>query len=131
MAIDASEVSEPAVWRRWFAFLGGGVAWTFHLLAIYAVGEFGCVSGLGRNLYRGISAVAWLLIIVSVVSLVPAIAATVTGYRDARRDARTGAVSPPGEGHRYLSRYGWPLNAVFSTIIFVESLPVIAYLDGC
>ena len=131
MANDLAQRLEPPQWRRWFAFLGGGLAWTFHLLAIYVVGEFGCVSGFGRNVYGGVSAVAWLLIAVSVVSLAPAIAATGMGYLDARRDARTEAPLPAGEGHRYLSRYGWPLNAVFATIIFVESLPVIAYLDGC
>lgn len=124
-------LSSPRTWRRWFAFLGGGVAWTFHLLAIYAVGEFGCVSGFDQHMLWGISAVAWLLILVSIVSLIPAIVATGVGYRDARRDAGQADPQPDDEGGRYLSRVGWPLNALFTVIIFVESLPVFAYLGGC
>jgi hypothetical protein len=101
------------------------------LLAIYAIGEFGCVSGFDQHMLVGISAVAWLLILVSIIAFVPAVAATVVGYADARRDA--GQAEPPAddEGGRYLSSFGWPLNVVFVLIIFIESLPVFAYLGGC
>jgi hypothetical protein len=129
---DASiELSHPRMLRRWFSFLGGAIAWTFHLLAIYAIGEFGCVSGFDRHVYAGISAVAWLLFIVSGICLAPAVAATVIGYMDARRDAREPEEIPHIDGSRYLSSFGWPLNAVFTLIILVESLPVFAYLGGC
>jgi len=131
MSLETIEFSSLRMFRRWFSFLGGGLAWTFHLLTIYAIGEFGCVSGFDHHVYAGVSAVAWLLIIVGVVSLVPALAATCIGYVDARRDAREEKRSPYTEGSRYLSSFGWPLNGVFSLIIIVESLPVFAYLGGC
>lgn len=130
MNTQTAELSPQRMFRRWFAFLGGGCAWTYHLLTIYVIGEFGCVSGFDRHVYAGISAVAWLLIIASVIALVPAIAATWIGYVDARRDARE-EENPYEEGGRYLSSFGWPLNAVFTMIIFVESLPVFGYLGGC
>jgi heme/copper-type cytochrome/quinol oxidase subunit 2 len=72
-----------------------------------------------------------MLILVSVIALVPAILAATIGYVDTRRDARESNQSPYEEGERYLSRFGWVLNAVFTLIIFVESLPVFAYLGGC
>ncbi len=131
MNVKAAYAPRPHAWRRWFAFLGGGVSWTFHLLTIYAIGEFGCVSGFDQKTYWGISAVAWLLIVVSAMSIVPAIAATIVGYLDARRDGKTAEGSETDEGGRYLSSFGWPLNALFAMIIFVESLPVFAYLGGC
>ncbi|MDW7772634.1 MAG: hypothetical protein SCH71_07050 [Desulfobulbaceae bacterium] len=131
MTTHTMELSHQRMFRRWFSFLGGGVAWTYHLLTIYVIGEFGCVSGFDRHVFAGISAVAWMLIIVSVIALVPAVAATVIGYVDTRRDARETEKNPYEEGGRYLSSFGWPLNGVFTLIIFVESLPVFGYLGGC
>ncbi len=131
MSAHIIEMTPPRMFRRWFSFLGGGFAWTFHLMTIYLVGEFGCVSGFGLHVYAGVSAVAWLIIIVSAMSLIPAVAATWVGYADARRDARQPEKSRYEEGARYLSSFGWPLNAVFTMIILVESLPVFAYLGGC
>ncbi len=131
MSVDVLNVSIPYLLRRWFSFLGGGLAWTFHLLAIYVIGEFGCVSGFDQIHYAGLSAVAWMLLIVSVMAVAPAMLATYMGYVDTRHDARQAEQSPYGEGDRYLSKFGWPLNAIFTLIIIVESLPVFAYLDGC
>ena len=128
--IKAETTFRPGMLRRWLAFVGGGLAWTFHLLTIYVIGEFGCVSGFDRTMYLGISGVAWLLIIVSVLALLPAIVAGVVCYVDARQDRKQ---AEPGhdEGERYLSSFGWPLNALFVLIILIESLPVFAYLKGC
>ena len=131
MSMSTMEYTPRGMFRRWFSFLGGGAAWTFHLMAIYVIGEFGCVSGLDNHVYAGISAVAWLLFFVSIISLVPAVAAAWIGYADTRSDARQSEINPYDEGGRYLSSFGWPLNTIFSLIILVESLPVFAYLDGC
>ncbi len=124
-------LTRPRTWRRWFAFLGGGVAWTFHLISIYAIGEFGCVGGWGRITYWGVSAVAWMIITVTVLSLAPAVAAMLVAYRDTRRDSRKKAASSDDEGGEYLSSFGLILSALFTLIIFVESLPVFGYLHGC
>jgi hypothetical protein len=131
MVTKTMDFTPPGMFRRWFSFLGGGVAWTFHLMTIYAIGEFGCVSGFDSHLYVGISAVAWLLIIASVIALAPAVAATWIAYVDAKSDERQQEKSPFEEGARYLSSFGWPLNGVFTLIILVESLPVFGYLGGC
>ncbi|MFO7655061.1 MAG: hypothetical protein R6X25_14780 [Candidatus Krumholzibacteriia bacterium] len=91
VTIAGGAADHPRIWRRWFAFLAGGVAWTFHLLSIYAIGEFGCVSGLGRVTYGGVSAVAWLILGASALALAVAAAAAWVGYRDKRRDDRRNA----------------------------------------
>jgi hypothetical protein len=121
----------PRAWRRWFAFVGAGLAWTFHLLSIYAIGEFGCVSGWGRVLYWNVSVVAWLILLVSALSLVTAFAAAFVGYQDKRRDSRREAPDAEDEGGVYLSRFGFILSVLFGLIIVVETLPVFAYLQGC
>jgi hypothetical protein len=119
------------VWRRWFAFLGGGLAWTLHLLSIYAIGEFGCVGGWDRSSWAGISLVAWMIIILSGLLLVVAVAATLIGYQDKRRDARRVSAEWEDEGGVFLSSYGSLLSGLFALIILVETLPVFAYLHGC
>lgn len=131
MSSTVMDAPAPPGWRRWFAFLGGGVAWTFHLLSIYAVGEFGCVSGMGRITYAGISAVAWMILIFSAAAFFIAAAAAFIGYRDSRRDKNQKAYSPEDDGGRFLSSFGFLLSSLFVLIIFVETLPVFAYLDGC
>lgn len=130
MAIGAHS-DYPPTWRRWFAFLAGGIAWTLHLLSIYAIGEFGCVSGWGRITYGGVSAVAWMILAASASTLALAVASAVVGYRDVRRDSNEESPSSEDEGGRYLSRFGLILNVLFSLIILVETLPVFAYLGGC
>jgi hypothetical protein len=119
------------VWRRWFAFLGGGLAWTLHLLSIYGIGEFGCVGGWDRISYAGVSLVAWLIIVLSGLLLLVALAATLVGYQDKRRDARRESPDWEDEGGVFLSSYGFLLSALFALIILVETLPVFAYLGGC
>ena len=126
-----SEEMPERTWRRWFTFLGGGIAWVMHLLSIYAVGEFGCVSGLGRVSYAGVSAVAWLIILISAILLAVAVAAAFLGYQDKGRDNEGEFTCRENEGGRFLSRFGFLLSGLFALIILVETLPVFAYLDGC
>ena len=125
------EAPAPREWRRWFAFLGGGCAWTFHLLSIYVVGEFGCVSGMDSIIYAGISMVAWVILILSVLALAIAIAAALIGYRDKHWDNSQKGSRPEDDGGRFLSSFGFLLSSLFVFIIFVETMPVLFYLDGC
>jgi hypothetical protein len=119
------------VWRRWFAFLGGGFAWTLHLLSIYGIGEFGCVAGWDAITWAGISLVAWLIMVLSSLLLVVAVAASLVGYLDRRRDQRRETPDWEDEGGTFLSSYGSLLSGLFALIILVETLPVFAYLKGC
>ncbi len=130
--MQAAEIllTRPGAWRRWFAFLGGGVAWTFHLITIYVIGEFGCVGNWGVSSYFGVSRVALMILLVSSISLAFSLVATFIAHRDALRDARH-RYATEDEGGEYLSKVGRPLNALLSLIILVESLPVFAYLHGC
>ncbi|MDO3376741.1 hypothetical protein [Geoalkalibacter halelectricus] len=131
MSSAVVQENPPRHWRRWFALLGGGFAWTYHLISIYAVGEFGCVSGLDRLTFAGISAVAWLILIFSALSFTVALAAALIGYRDKQWDARQQSPGREEEGGRFLSQFGFLLSSLFALIIFVETLPVFAYLGGC
>lgn len=124
--------SQPAAARRWFAFLGGGISWTAHLLSLYAISEFGCVSGTDEITMLGISLVAWMLMVVSAVLLAVAVASMLVGHADAKRDEGRGeADGEETAGGRYLSHVGRIFGALFSLIIAIESVPIFFYLDGC
>jgi hypothetical protein len=117
--------------RRWFVFLGGGIAWTIHLLSIYVIGEFGCVSGLGQLSFANISYVAWMILGISLLLLATTLIAAVVGYIDTKRDVNRENSQIEDEGGVYLSKFGFILNVLFIIIIIFETLPVFAYLDGC
>jgi hypothetical protein len=129
-------------WRVWFGLLGGGIAWTFHLLATYAIGEFGCVSNLfaGRG-WLGIAGIAWMLIGVSIPAILLAAAATWVAYRDDRQLQAVGAPVREARGEDVghgmgdtrvaAARTGWIMNAIFLYVILVQCIPIIYWREGC
>lgn len=112
----------------WFAFFGGGLAWLTHLLAAYAIAEFGCVANLDRFELLGVSAVSWGIVATTLVTLAVAVWATWVGYRCARQ-ARSGA-DIRGAGVM-MTRAGWMLSALFTAAIFFETIPVLFHLRNC
>lgn len=127
--VTAADAAAPSRGRQWFAFLGGAIAWTLHLIGAWAIAEFGCVSGLASVLWMGLSAVAWMLIALTAFTLIVAIAAAGLGYRDHRRLAATGSAAE--DGGQYLARAGWMISALFALIIAFESIPIFFYLQHC
>jgi hypothetical protein len=117
-ASTTTSTPAPLRRRRWFALLGGAIAWFVHLIAIFLISEFGCVAGLGERLWGNISVVAALLLGASVVPLVIASAAAIVGYRD-RQSAD------------WLSQAGALMSGLFALIIAVQLIPALFYLRSC
>jgi len=124
-----AEVSRGALW---FGLLGGAVAWTAHLMLAYATAEFGCVSRLEEYAIREISAVAWLLLLWTVVTTLVAAAATVVAYRcyDRLRSAAAAGDSVANV-ELSLARVGLLTSGLFTFVILFESLPIVFYLHHC
>jgi len=106
----------------WSCLWGGGVAWLLHFLAIWICAEFGCISGLGVPGMLGISRVAWLVLVLTVVFLMPAGLAFYASWRWCPRQ--------PGPG-TFVSHCGMAANASFMLVIAVQSLPVFFHLRSC
>jgi hypothetical protein len=118
----------------WFGLLGGGVAWTGHLLSAYLIGEFGCVSGLGERHIQGVTVVAWLVLAASLAALLLAGAATLIAYRT--RERLAGEPQPDCAGDESnpgleMAHTGLVASTWFVLIIAVETIPIFYYLRHC
>lgn len=116
----------------WFALLGGGVAWTLHLLLAYAVAEFGCLSGLGEKQLGGLTLVAWLLLGVTAGALALAAAATLVAAGIRRRSREPSEVqTEPACTLAFSGRLALATNVVFTLVIAVQSVPIFYFLRSC
>lgn len=111
---------------RRFALWGAALAWLVHLLGCYAIAEFGCLSGLHRVRYGGVTLVAWMLIGLTLAALSAAIAGCLT----AGRTLRDPALADTGM-ERYLTRVGLWMSGFFTLIIVAQSLPIRYYMYDC
>jgi|GEM_PF-1878454 len=133
-AASLPEVERP---RVGFGLFGGAIAWLVHLVAASIIAEWGCISGLHRYQFLGITAIAWSLIALSVVALLVAVAATWVVYHANQRDE---GVTETGDSadvydtrgtNKFLARVGLWSSALFVFIIAVQSLPILYFLKEC
>ncbi len=106
-------------WTLRFCLLGGGIAWTLHLVGAWAIAEFGILGG-----FAGVNT---LILVLSAAMLLAAGAATLVSAHVRRaagpenhEDARTVA---------FCGRFGIVTNAVFTVIIAAQTVPVFYFLD--
>jgi hypothetical protein len=125
--------SLPGVRRvaLWTGLIGGGLAWTLHLVSVYAIGEFGCVAGLGERHYAGISLVAWMVIAATAATAGLGILATFVAYRSARRSPDRAFREMPSDGEQATARAGVLASGFFTFVILFEAIPVLFYLRDC
>jgi hypothetical protein len=105
----------------WFAFLGGPVAWSAHLLASYPMVSVACAMGTSAPLHA-----------ITAITAALAAAAALTGFLAYRRVRRGG---PAGAGDRYararfMAIAGMVMAGFFTFVILVEGLPP-ALQDPC
>jgi hypothetical protein len=133
-SITSPSVPRP---RLWFGLFGGALAWLVHLVGASIAAEWGCVAGLDRWQLLGVSAVAWLVIAISVLTLLAAAGATWSAYHvnrhyhDAAGHQRdTDAFDEHGTDV-YMARTGLWTSGLFVFIIAAESIPVLYFLTEC
>jgi hypothetical protein len=129
-ATDLTRTNGPSGAADWFAIFGGALAWLAHLLGAYAIAEFGCIAGLGKVTLLQITAVAWLLIGLSVVMAGVAFAAVAVSLHR-RRQVLPVARDRAGTPAMYISRLGFIAGVFFTVVIVAQSIPIIFYLGRC
>jgi heme/copper-type cytochrome/quinol oxidase subunit 2 len=131
MTAESSAGAKVSRWALWFGLWGGGVAWLLHLLLVYGIAEFGCLSGLGQVRAAGITVVAWLLIGASVLTLLIAGAALLVALRSRDRANAAGQTAPGDDAELFVGRAGWIATALFLAIILIQSIPIFFFLKDC
>lgn len=117
-----------SAWELAVCWLGGAIAWLVHLLAAWAMAEFGCVAGWQRLSFGGLTAVAWAIVILSAVAVAAGAGAL---WVAERADRRLLTVSDPTRTRHFAARAGMWLNGLFLAIIVVETLPLAFYMGRC
>lgn len=117
--------------RYWVALFGGALTWLAHLLSSYILAEFGCESVLANYSYLGINAVAWGLLVLTLLTAAAAGGCVLLALR----------VRPPNDGDKggatdlvartYAARAGLIADVAFALVILVESAPLFYYLQHC
>lgn len=135
-----TSVTSPGVSRSrlWFGLLGGAISWLLHLIGASIISEWGCLAGLNRYELLGITAVAWMLIAISVVMTLVAVFATWFAYRVDRHyreiDSQHRGSEHDAEGHGtdiYIARVALWSSALFVFIILSQCVPIFYYLTQC
>lgn len=118
--------------RLGFGLIGGGLAWLVHLLLTYGIAEFGCPTRPAEITFIGITLVAWMLLAVSVATILVALAATWVSLRRERELRREQRDTVGDEGPDLtLARIGFYSGIVFAFTIFAQTVPIFYYLQSC
>lgn len=131
-AVSTDETRPPV--RRaslWFGLIGGCFAWMVHLLAAYAIAEFGCVGRLGELSSGRISIVAWLEFVLTVVTVAIAGGATVVAYRCHREVRSKESSYGASVADAFTARAGVLTSGILTFVILFESIPIFYYLRSC
>lgn len=118
-------------WKLWFALLGGAAAWTGHLMLAYVISEFGCTAGLGHRTLFGVSAVSWVLLVMSAAMTALAALALLVSHGVGRQAQPRVADPDDHTTADYVARFGMIANGLFLFIVLIESLPIFFYLGCC
>lgn len=127
--------TDKADTRLWVGIWGGGIAWTVHFLSAALIAEWGCLTRLSARSLWGITAVAWSIILVSVVMALVAAVVTWVAYGEvlrlnSRSDEKNDLYDRLGN-RRFMARTGFAASAFFLLIIIAQSLPILFFLSEC
>lgn len=130
-------IPEVTRFRLWFAMFGGAGAWLVHLLSAALISEWACVANRGRSEFLGINAVAWLLLSISIATLLIAACTTWFNFRMDRSLRNVASESHCLDAYDqhgtdvFMARMSLWANALFVLIILAQSVPILFYLTGC
>jgi hypothetical protein len=129
---DAPQAATVNRWALYFGWLGGAVAWSAHFAVVYVAAEFGCLSGFGHRTYAGVNAVAWVVIVATVLALGVTAAAIWTAYRlDKFLEAEERGGTDTAAPRAHLARTGLITSVIFAFLTAVQAIPVFFFLGEC
>ena len=124
------ENSERLPRRAWFGFVGGAVAWCFHLGVCAITAEWMGFAGVELQIL-GIHLAAWLTILWTFLASIVAAAAFLAAYQQSRLQRSSPNEEPEAASSptlEFLTRAGMMNSGIFLVFIVVESLPILFFL---
>ena len=108
------------------------LAWTVHLLGAVTISEWACLAGWGQAIVLGIALLSWVLIALTLATVLVAAVGVWLAYRAA-------SGQPPWDEPRsaiahnelFLARVGVWAGAMFLLVILAQSIPILYFLSGC
>lgn len=109
-----------------FSFISGPVIWIIHFVLIWAIGEMGCMAGLGQWLVLGVNSIQALVVLATVPAVALTLFSLFIAYRNWRRlGGVNDEIQTDTEGRqRFMAFAGIVLSALFTIVMIVELIPV-------
>lgn len=111
-----------------FGLLAGPVVWSVYFLAVYAVGEFGCLSGALAGTVAGLPLVSVMVMAATLAALLVLAWAgwrTYAGWRRARAWRATGEPANQPGRTQFLEAGALILLALFSAAVLLTGVPML------
>ncbi|MEQ8673832.1 MAG: hypothetical protein RLP44_18425 [Aggregatilineales bacterium] len=125
--MDKSTAPEFSSRRIWFAFTGSAIVWTGHFVAIWFLGEVGCLGGLGNQTVLGINLIFGLSLIVTLLALILAVASGAIAYRiwqQVNELETQDEIYASHERQRFMALFGMLAATLFTVAILVQTAPL-------
>jgi hypothetical protein len=116
--------------KIWFAFLGGALAWTLHLMGTYALSEGFCRSGLHQYSFLGLGLMIWGLGLLTLLAMAVTLGALWTSRRQ-QMTSLANVRSGSGDISIFMARSSLLANALFLIIIIAQSFPILILGRSC
>ncbi|WP_141735985.1 hypothetical protein [Oligoflexus tunisiensis] len=116
--------------RIWYAFLGGALAWTLHLMGTYGISEGYCRGGFLGTSFLGLSLMHWGVGLLTLF----ATAITLGALYVARRHHLASLASlstAEGDINLFMARSSLLSNGLFLIIIVAQSFPIFILGRNC
>ena len=116
----------------WFHLLGGPILWSVHFLATYNWVEFACRANLLvlDSTVLGLTVLSWIVFILTLIATLTALYVGWSSYLIWRRLRELQESKEPDswgiESRRFMALSGILLSALFSLVILLSGLPVLA-----
>ena len=119
-----STKADPQRGRFWFLFLAGPVIYAVYFLAVYTLGEFGCLAGIQQVNVLGVSSIHVGVVLLTILAAFATISVGTLAYRRWRR-YHTGPAAPDEDDPKFMLFEGTWLNGIFTVVIVATAVPML------
>ncbi len=110
--------------QLWYSLATGAVVWSLHLIISYMLSSLACERGLFQAVWNGYTLSRWIVIGLTVLSILLVSYAGIVAYRNWQQ-LRRGNGSEPAGRFRFMAYAGIVLNGIFLLSILISLIPTL------